>query len=73
MASAVMDDMAKQTSEFRTYISMKLDRDVIPLAGAASKLAGQALQDWASDVLNEAASKVLGRKPIKRKPPKPRS
>jgi uncharacterized protein (DUF1778 family) len=53
-----------------TYVSMKVDDQVLPLVKAAAALAGQSVQDYASDILNQAASQALGRKPVKRRTPK---
>lgn len=63
--------MAKQ-KEFCEYVGTKIDKDVLPLARAAAALSGKDAQDYISDVVNEAASKVVNRAPIKRRPPKPK-
>lgn len=59
------------------YASLKVDTEVLLLvrlaAAHASRKAGKQIkmQDWASDVLNEAAAKLTGEDPVKRKPPPP--
>lgn len=58
----------EQAQELCTYTSVKVDDQVLPLAKAAAALAGQKVQDWISDFLNEAAAKALGKKSIKRRP-----
>lgn len=55
-----------------TYASSKVDDEVYPLARAAAALRGQTTQEFISDVVNEAASKLLKREPVKRRPPEPR-
>ena len=55
-----------------TYVGTKIDDEVLPLARAAAALTEVDAQDFISDVVNEAASKVLNRAPIKRRPPKPK-
>lgn len=69
---AAVETMHENTSDFAKYSTMKVDVEVLPLAGAAAKLDGKRVQDWVSDLINVHASKVLKRKPITRKPPKPR-
>lgn len=54
------------------YTGTKIDVEVLRLVRAACALRGIRMQDWLSDLANEAASKELGRKPLKRKPIKPR-
>jgi uncharacterized protein (DUF1778 family) len=65
----------KPTAEgFCTYISVKIDDAVLPLARAAAALSGNvATQEFISDAVNRAAAEVLNRDPIKRRPipPKP--
>jgi hypothetical protein len=63
-----MVDKRKDDDETCTYVSMKVDDQILPLAKAAGALQGQTVQEYASDVLNDAASKALGRKPLKRRP-----
>ena len=63
----------KPTTPFCTYVGAKLDDEVHPLAHAAAVLSGLSLQDWLSDVANEAAARVLKREPIKRRPPEPKT
>lgn len=54
------------------YVGTKIDDHVLPLARAAAALTGLDTQDFISNAVNEAASKVLGRAPIKRRAPKPK-
>lgn len=63
MVAAMTDD-----TTFCTYVSVKIDQDVLRLAKAASSLDGKTVQDWLSDLANSAASERLKAKPIKRKP-----
>jgi len=73
--NAVAEPMAKKPdkpSPWCTYASSKVDDEVYPLARAAAALLGQTTQEFISDVVNEAASKLLKREPIKRRPPEPR-
>lgn len=55
-----------------SYAQAKLDSDVHPLARAAAALEGISTQEFISNAVNEAASKVLNHSPIKRRPPKPK-
>lgn len=54
------------------YSVVKIDSDILPLAKAVALLENKPLPEWLSDIVNDAAAKELNRKPIKRKPPKPR-
>lgn len=59
--------------EFCEYVSTRLDRDVMPRAIAAAAMSGKkSAQEFISDVVNEAAAKVLGVPPVHRKPPPPK-
>ncbi len=69
--STVATPMAEK-SEYCKYITVKLDSEVQPLVKAAAVLDGTTLQEWLSNLANDGASKALGRKPIKRKPPQPK-
>lgn len=62
----------QKKSEFAEYDSVKLDDEVHPLARAAAALQGKTTQELISDAVNDYAAKVLDRKPIKRRPPKPK-
>lgn len=62
-----------ETSEFCNYTTTKVDDEVLPLVKAAAALTGLKVQEFVSNVLNDAASKAIGRKPIKRKPPRPKA
>lgn len=58
---------------FCTYASVKVDDEVLPLIRAAAALSGdRSTQEFISDVCNEAASRILRREAIKRRPPPPR-
>lgn len=59
--------------EYAVYISVKMDADVLKLAKGAAGVLGLSVQDYISDVINVAAAKELNRKPVKRKPPRPRT
>jgi hypothetical protein len=67
----------KSGNRFCHYTSLKVDTEVLLLIRSAVASAGLdqgkklQMQEWASDVLNEAAAKLLKRKPIERKPPPP--
>lgn len=68
---ALMPESSKK-SEYCIYTSLKIDVDVLNVVRAAASLdGGKLMQEWASDVLNQAASKAIGRKPLARKPPPP--
>ena len=71
--SSVAMPMADDADLYCRYSVAKIDSELINLAHAASRLRGKTFQEWLSDVVNDAAAKELGRKPIKRKPPKPRT
>lgn len=67
--------MAKDKPEkpkYCTYSTVKLDSEVLLKARAASSLKGRRLQEWLSDLANEAAAQELGHKPIVRRRPPPR-
>lgn len=72
MSQAVSTMSEPSTGGFAEYTGTKIDVEVLRLVRAAAALEGIRMQDWLSDVANEAASKVLGRKPLKRKPVKPK-
>ena len=63
--------MAKKR-ESCTYSTTKLDSEVLPLARAAASLNGKRIQEWLSDLANEAAARTLNRDPIVRREPPPR-
>lgn len=62
------------TQEYCRYSMTKIDSEVLSRARAAAELDGKTLQDWISDVINEASADVVKRDPIKRKsnPPHPK-
>lgn len=76
----LLDFISKETrpwtqteeDELAQYTGTKIDAEVLRLMRAACALQGVRMQDWLSDLVNEKASDMLGRKPIKRKPPKPK-
>ena len=76
MFTALVPRMSKKPEPaFCTYASVKLDDEVLPLVRAAAALSGDVtVQEFLSDVANEAASRVLKREPLKRRPvpPKPK-
>lgn len=59
----------KDNTEFCMYRGLKIDTEVINRVKAAALFLGKHAQEWASDVLNLAASEVLNHDPIERKPP----
>lgn len=65
--------MSAPSEEYCVYVSVKIDAEVLKVARAAASLDDVDTQDYISDVVNAAASKRLGHKPVKRKPPKPRA
>jgi len=68
-AATAAPTMAEDTDHC-TYTGTKIDDAVLPLAKAAAALSGDVtVQEFISNVVNEAAAKVLARKPIKRRPP----
>lgn len=66
--ASVMD----KPPEYCRYSVAKVDVEVLVVAKAAALLDGKTIQEWLSDLVNEASAKSLNRKPVKRKPPKPR-
>ena len=65
-----MSGVATMADDICTYVSVKIDDQILPLAKAAAALDGQSVQDWLSDLANAAASKRLRQKPIERRQPK---
>lgn len=67
----------KSANRYCHYTSLKVDTEVLLLVRLAAAHVAQAtgkrikMQDWASDILNAAASKILKRNPIERKSPPP--
>ena len=56
-----------------TYITIRIDDQILPLAKAAAALSGNVtVQDFISDAVNEVASRVIRRQPIARRPPPPK-
>lgn len=60
-------------TEYVSYSPCKIDSQVLPLAKAAAALKSIHFQEWLSNVINEAAAKEFGMKPIKRRPVRPKS
>jgi hypothetical protein len=71
--SAVATIMSKESIEYCRYSVVKIDSEVLPLVRAAASLEHKTLQEWLSDLANDAAARRTHEKPIKRKPPKPRA
>lgn len=69
MTVATMKKQPKRSNSSCTYVSVKLDDQVLPLVKAAAALAHQTVQDWLSDLANAAASEQVGRNPITRREP----
>jgi hypothetical protein len=60
-----------ESANYCTYASTKIDDEVLPLAQAAALLTGRrTVQELISDAVNEFVAKALGRKPVRRRPPK---
>lgn len=56
-----------------TYVNTRIDDEVLPLARAAAALSGDVtVQEFISEAVNQAAARVLNRKPVKRRPPPPK-
>ncbi len=68
--------MAKKpepVSTYCEYTGTRIDKVVMPRARAAAALSGDvSTQEFISNVVNEAAARVLGLDVIKRLPPPPR-
>lgn len=62
----------KKQSEYCRYTTVKVDVEVMPFVKSAAALAGKSVQEFVSDLLNEATPKASGHKPVKRKQPPPR-
>lgn len=61
--------MSTEKQDVCTYTGTKIDDAVLPLARAAAALSGDiTVQEFISEAVNQVASKVLNRKPIKRRP-----
>ena len=59
-------------TEYVSYSPCKIDSQVLPLAKAAAALKSIHVQEWLSNIVNEAAAKELGMKPIKRRAVRPK-
>ena len=64
---------AKADSAYCTYSTIKIDSELLSLLKGLAGFRKTSTQELASDVLNEWIAKELKRKPIARRPPKPRS
>lgn len=62
----------EKTPQYCKYATVKVDEELLFLLKAAAALDKKSTQEWLSDLVNEAAAKRTGEKPVKRKPPKPR-
>jgi len=75
--TAVLPNMAKKNQKtapiYCEYAGTRIDSELLPLARAAAALSDDvSTQEFISDAVNEVAARVLGREPIKRRPPPPR-
>jgi len=70
MVATMAED--KHQSEYCTYASLKIDSEVLAVVKFAADLAGQKVQEYVSDIMNEISAKATNRKPVKRRPPRPR-
>ena len=68
---ALVMSESPERKKYRRYTTVKIDADLIPVARIAAAHAEKKLQDWLSDLVNEHASKIAGRDPVKRKPAPP--
>lgn len=62
--------MSEEQEQLCTYASVKIDDEVLKRVKGAAGLAGKSVQDYLSDLANEASAKDLGKKPLKRRPHK---
>lgn len=68
MACGVLE----MAEEYCVYASVKMDVALINLAKQAAAKSGKSIQEWLSDVVNDAASRQVRERPVKRLPPRPR-
>lgn len=65
--------MSKKPDALCTYATIRIDDQVLPLARAAAALSNDmTVQDFVSDAVNEAASRILNRPAIRRRPTPPK-
>lgn len=69
---ATMTKKAEETTDYCTYGTVKVDEEVMYLVRQAAPKMRKSVQEYVSDLLNQAAAADLGAKPVKRKLPKPR-
>jgi hypothetical protein len=69
VATVAKDD---DTGAYCTYSSVKLDSALVWRAKTAAAKAQKPIQEWLSDLVNEATARELREKPIHRLPPRPR-
>ncbi len=55
-----------------TYVSVKVDVDLMTNLKVAAARKGKPLQEYLSDLINDLVARDALAKPVKRKPPKPR-
>jgi hypothetical protein len=73
MITLAAPPMSEPKTGFCSYASIRIDDEVLPLARAAAALSSDVtVQEFISDAVNAAASKVLKRQPIKRRPAPPK-
>lgn len=73
MAPVATKHMPKKSTDVCTYASIRIDDEVLPIVRAAAALSGDiTIQEFLSDIANEAASRVVKREPIKRRPAPPK-
>lgn len=73
MVTLAAPPMSEKKSDVCSYASIRIDDQVLPLARAAAALTGDVtVQEFISDAVNVAASRVLKRNPIKRRPAPPK-
>ena len=65
--AATMTKPQPEEENYCTYTSVKIDDEVARRVRGAAGVAGESVQDWVSDVLNDAAAKILGLKKIQRR------
>lgn len=63
--------MSEPKQQYASYVTVKLDVQVLRLVRAAAALEGKSVQDWLSDLANEPAARRVGEKPVKRLPAPP--
>jgi hypothetical protein len=59
--------MSEKKPEYCTYTSVKLDSELIRPAKGVALLLNTTLQEWLSDLVNDAVSEFTGKPPAKRR------